>query len=57
MKVQRLESETSQSEFAEQQNIEADHHSCWSSEDHDFEKYLDKVEKDQMKKRFLMYSK
>jgi len=52
MKIKGLESETSQSEFIDQQNIEADHYSSFS-EDHDFYKYLDKVEKDQMKKRHL----
>jgi len=52
MKIKGLESETSQSEFSEQPNIEADHSSS-SGEDHDFNKYLDKVEKDQIKKRRL----
>jgi len=45
MKIKGLESETSRSEFSEQPNIEADHSSS-SGEDHDFNKYLDKVEKD-----------
>ena len=44
-----MESETSKCEFTDQQNIESDHHSSSSSKDHDFNKHLDKVEKDQMK--------
>ena len=54
MKIKGQESESSQSQFTDQQNIEADHHySSSSSEDHDFNKYLGKVENDQMKKRRL----
>ena len=53
MKIEGLESETLQSEFTEQQNMEAAHHFSSSCEDHDYNKYLDKVEIDQMKKRRL----
>jgi len=45
MKIKELESETSQREFADQQNIEADHNSSSSSKDHDFKQYLDMLEK------------
>jgi len=52
MKTKGLESEISPSEFIEQPNIEADYSSS-SGKDHDFNKYLDKVEKYQIKKRRL----
>jgi len=51
MKIKELESETSQREFADQQNIEADHNSSSSSKDHDFNNIWICWKKKQMKKR------
>jgi len=52
VKLKGLESETSHSELTDQPNIEADHSSS-CSEDQDFNKYLNKMEKCQIKKRRL----
>ena len=57
MKINWLESETLQIEIADQQNIDADHHSFASSKYYKFSKYLNKVEKDQLKKRHLDVNK
>jgi len=53
MKIKGLESPTSQSEFTDQRNIEADHHSSSSIEVQDFNKHVAKVGKDKMKERRL----
>jgi len=53
IKLKGLESPTSQSEFTDQRNIEADHHSSSFIEVHDFNKYVAKVGKDKMKERRL----